>query len=121
MTKSYADVKGIDVPEGGFEYPHPKVNEVTLSDGSIVTGKRRHDIFNEYTKKAVEVKDYKSQKVYKSKDIEKEALMDIELFKAHEIDDMDWVFLGKGPSGPLEQLLKTPITRDDGKVLILLK
>ena len=121
VTKNYADANGIDVPEGGFEYPHPKVNEVTLSDGSVVTGKRRHDIFNEYTKKAVEVKDYKSQKVYRSKEIEKEALMDIELFKAGEIDDMDWIFLDKGPSGPLEQLLKTPVARADGKVLILMK
>jgi hypothetical protein len=54
-------------------------------------------------------------------EIEKEALMDIELFKAGEIDDMDWIFLDKGPSGPLEQLLKTPVARADGKVLILMK
>ncbi|WP_375581354.1 hypothetical protein ABWH96_10225 [Marivirga tractuosa] len=53
-------------------------------------------------------------------EIEKEALMDIELFKAGEIDDMDWIFLDKGQVS-LEQLLKTPVARADGKVLILMK
>ncbi len=94
---------------------------ITLSDGTSVTGNRRHDIFNINSKKAIEIKDYKSQKVYKSKEIEKEALMDIELFKKNEIEDIDWVFLGNRPSGPLEKLLRTPVTRADGKVLILLK
>ncbi|MGL1889595.1 MAG: hypothetical protein OCD76_23980, partial [Reichenbachiella sp.] len=121
VTKGYAEANGIDVPNGGYEFHHQKVNEVTLSDGTFITGNRRHDIFNRHSRKAIEVKDYRSQKVYKSKGIEKEALMDIELFKNNQIDDMDWVFLDKGPSDPLEKLLKTPVTRADGKVLILLK
>lgn len=53
-----------------------------------------------------EIKDYTSQNASKSYDIEKEALMDIELLKSGAITEIEWVFLGNGPSGPLKKLLK---------------
>ena len=48
-------------------------------DGEDFTGKRRHDLYEPGKNKATEVKEYTSGKVYLSKDIEKELLMDIRL------------------------------------------
>lgn len=75
--------------------------------GKPVTGVRRHDIIDD--NKAIEVKDYRSQNVSKSIDIEREALMDIALLKkeGNNIDEVEWVFLGKGPSLPLRTLLES--------------
>ena len=71
-----------------------------------MTGKRRHDIFDEIENKAIEIKDYKSQNVSKSFDIEREALMDIKLKQNNPDLIVEWVFLGNGPSGPLRTLLE---------------
>jgi len=75
--------------------------------GKPITGVRRHDIID--GNKAIEVKDYRSQNVSKSIDIEREALMDIALLKkeGNNIHEVEWVFLGKGPSLPLRTLLES--------------
>ena len=113
----YADNINWSVPPVKNEFTQDLPLTVKLKDGTTVTGKRRHDLYDEDLGKAVEVKDYRNEKVYLSKDIQKEALMDIELLKEGKIKEMEWVFVGQGPSGPLKALLEAPITTKSGKVV----
>ena len=58
---------------------------------------------------AIEVKNYTSQNVSKSVDIELEVRKDLAILAktAGGLDEIRWVFLNKGPSGPLLELLET--------------
>ena len=72
-----------------------------------VNGKtRRLDIADRSTRKAVEFKQYSEGKVYKSKDIENEVLLDKTLIEQRIMTDIEWVFKGCEPSGPLRKLLE---------------
>lgn len=65
------------------------------------------------TRKAKEVKEYLGGKVYKSEDIANEVLRDKELISDGRLVEMEWVFKGCEPSGPLRALLESgsnPIT-----------
>jgi len=62
--------------------------------------------------KAIEVKDYRSSKVYLSEDIKREALMDIQLLKDKKVKQVEWVFKTHGdkkgePSEPLKRFLES--------------
>jgi hypothetical protein len=57
------------------------------------------------TGKAIEYKQYKEGKVYKSSDIENEVLLDKQLLAEGTMNEIEWVFKGCEPSGPLRQLL----------------
>lgn len=105
-VKDYASNNGLDIPESGFERTWPDDLTIELR-GQSVTGKRRHDIYDVDSRKAIEVKEYTTQNVSKSVDIEREALMDIELIDQGLLDEVEWVFLGNGPSGPLRELLES--------------
>nr|WP_260412342.1 HINT domain-containing protein [Flammeovirga kamogawensis] len=80
--------------------------EITLRNEKVI-GNRRHDIYDEAKNKAIEVKDYSSHNVCLSKDIEKEALMDIELLNKEVggLREVEWIFLNRGPSENLRKLL----------------
>ena len=100
----------------------PNLLENTWSDditinirGQTLTGKRRHDIYDPIQGKATEVKDYSTQNVSKSFDIEREALMDIKLLENGQLNNVEWVFLGQGPSQPLRTLL------ENGGISIIIK
>lgn len=104
-VREYAVQSNIPVPPAEIERPWP--GDLTINiRGQNLTGKRRHDLYDELNNKVYEVKEYKNQNVSKSFDIEREALMDIKI----KIDNPDleiiWVFLDRGPSGPLRKLLK---------------
>ena len=103
-VKDYASNNSLDIPESGFERTWPDDLTIELR-GQNVTGKRRHDIYDVDNRKAIEVKDYRTQNVSKSVDIEREALMDIKLLQQDRVSEIEWVFLGNGPSGPLRELL----------------
>lgn len=77
---------------------------VTINGNTV---NRRLDIYNELTKQAKEFKEYFGGKVYKSDDIVNEVLRDKQLMADRVITDMEWVFKGCEPSGPLEMLLKS--------------
>lgn len=106
IVESYVRSNGLV----GFEL------EVSIADVEInlrsknLKGTRRHDLFNDGTGEAIEIKDYRSQKVYLSEDIEREVLMDLKLLESGEIKSMKWVFLGEGPSEPLRKLLSTKLS-----------
>lgn len=68
---------------------------------------RRLDIYNSATGYAKEFKEYYGGKVYRSDDIVNEVLRDKQLMADRVITDMEWVFKGCEPSGPLEILLKS--------------
>ena len=89
--------------------------EITLN-GKPVSGLRRHDIVQKDALtgdiKAIEVKDYRSSKVYLSEDIKREALMDIQLLKDKKVKQVEWVFKTHGdkkgePSEPLKRFLES--------------
>ena len=83
-------------------------SDITINiRGQNLSGKRRHDIYDPIQGKAIEVKDYSTQDVSKSFDIEREALMDIKLLENGLLTNIEWVFLGQGPSQPLRTLLET--------------
>ncbi|MBB6460280.1 hypothetical protein [Flammeovirga kamogawensis] len=80
--------------------------KITLRNEKVI-GNRRHDIYDQSKNKAIEVKDYSSHNVCLSKDIEKEALMDIELLNKEVggLREVEWIFLNRGPSENLRKLL----------------
>jgi hypothetical protein len=87
-----------------LDCPLPPCREVSLS----VNGKtRRLDIADRSTGKAVEFKKYSEGKVYKSKDIENEVLLDKALLEQGTMTEIEWVFKACEPSGPLRQLLES--------------
>ncbi len=87
-----------------LDCPLPPCREVSLS----VNGKtRRLDIADRSTGKAVEFKKYSESKVYKSKDIENEVLLDKALLEQGTMTEIEWVFKACEPSGPLRQLLES--------------
>ncbi|MCP5064732.1 MAG: hypothetical protein GY936_20035 [Ignavibacteriae bacterium] len=113
-VRSYAKSKGLNTATTKFERTWPDPITIKLRNKKV-KGKRRHDIYDAAKKKATEIKDYTGQKVYKSLDIEKEALMDIRLLKKGWVNEVEWVFLGKGPSEPLRKLLEA------GKIKVVVK
>ena len=106
VVKNYLAEKGLT----GFEVEYVFDDlEITLR-GKQIKGGRRVDAYNETTKTALEVKDYRSHNVCLSEDIEREVRMDLKLLEESEdIDVIEWIFLGKGPSGPLKELLETEL------------
>ncbi len=87
-----------------LDCPLPPCREVSLS----VNGKtRRLDIADRSTGKAVEFKKYSEGKVYKSKDVENEVLLDKALLEQGTMTEIEWVFKACEPSGPLRQLLES--------------
>jgi hypothetical protein len=83
----------------------------TTSKGNPVTGGRRFDIYDDGAKKAIEIKDY-SDKVYKTEDIEMEALKDAHMLQEGKLNEVEWIFKSCpapkdcGPSGPLRSFLE---------------
>lgn len=111
----YYNANGWMKPPVYKEYPF-KAEEVgtvtrTTSKGNPVTGGRRHDIYDASTKKATEIKDY-SDKVYKTEDIEMEALKDAHMLQEKKLNEVEWIFKSCpapkdcGPSGPLRSFLE---------------
>ncbi len=72
-----------------------------------------NDAYDHETKTAIEGKDYHSGNVNKSGDVEREAEADLILLGCGEINAVKWIFTGRGPSGPLFDLLNK--TLDNGK------
>lgn len=97
------------------QYEH--VVDVSVNVRGKTISSRRHDLYNEYLGEAVEVKDYRSQKVYLSEDIEREVRMDLQMLAQGKLEKMTWVFLEEGPSGPLLELLNTVLP--NGKRIII--
>ena len=122
----YANAEGLPRPPWKVEEPfgEPALNiSVTITrngNSQIVTGSRRHDIVNMEggNKIAVEVKDYTSQNVSKSVDIEVEVRKDLYLLEQGLIDEVRWVFKGQGPTQPLLDLLTTPLP--NGKTITVI-
>jgi len=56
-------------------------------------------------KKGKEFKEYSSGKVYNSFDIRRELAMDKALLLTGRLNEIEWVFKGCTPSGPLEAAL----------------
>lgn len=103
------------IPNTKKEQTYKDIIKIDLN-GKIVEGKRRHDIIQTNALgelKAIEVKDYRSSKVYLSEDIKREALMDIELLKNkdNKVKEVEWVFKVNGengePSTPLRAFLES--------------
>jgi len=118
-AENYAKTLTGDVErEQTFRDKDGKTKDITIDlNGRTVTGKRQHDIIQKDedtgSVTAIEVKDYRSGKVYLSEDIKREALMDVAIKKdnTNNINKIVWVFNshgeGKGePSGPLKKFLK---------------
>ena len=81
-------------------------NITAVVDGKVITGGRRLDIADVQARKAKEFKEYSSGKVYNSADIRREVAMDEELLLDGDLfDEIEWVFKGCTPSGPLEKAL----------------
>ena len=110
----YYNANGWMKPPVYKEYPF-KAEEVgtvtrTTSKGNPVTGGRRHDIYDANAKKATEIKDY-SDKVYKTEDIEMEALKDAHMLQEKKLNEVEWLFKSCaapkdcGPSVPLQNFL----------------
>lgn len=79
-----------------------------LTDDGLKTLSRRHDIADKSpnVKKAIEVKEYSSGKVYYSeKSIKTQVALDAELLDSREFLSIEWVFKGCEPSKPLEDAL----------------
>jgi len=97
-----------------WDCPASSCREKTLSvdlDGSEVN--RRLDIYDELNLRGKEFKEYSSGKVYRSKDIVSEVMRDKQLLETSQLLEMEWVFKGCEPSGPLKALLESspnPIT-----------
>ncbi len=77
-----------------------------ILDGQVITAGRRLDIVDIQAKRAIEFKEYSSGKVYNSIDIRKEVALDKALLLSGQMDNIEWVFKGCTPSGPLEKALK---------------
>jgi hypothetical protein len=101
----YYNSNGWTKPPVHREYPISNVGPVTTSNGKVVTGGRRFDIYDELNLKAIEYKEY-SGTVYKSEDIEIEALKDAFLLQNNQLRSIEWVFKGCKPSQPLRDLLR---------------
>lgn len=99
--------KGWTDPPFTKQFSFDNVGPITTSKGNTFSNGRRFDIYDIINKKAIEFKEYVEGVVYKSEDIELEALKDAFL-RDNGLDDVrevEWVFKGCVPSGPLEQLL----------------
>ena len=98
----------------GWNCPASTCRERTLSttvDGQTVN--RRLDIYDEVNLRGKEFKEYSSGKVYRSPDIGSEVARDKQLLEDGQLLEMEWVFKGCEPSGPLKTLLESspnPIT-----------
>ncbi len=98
----------------GWDCPASTCRERTLSlevDGETVN--RRLDIYDEANARGKEFKEYSSGKVYRSEDIRSEVIRDKQLMEDGMLVEMEWVFKGCEPSGPLKTLLESgpnPIT-----------
>lgn len=86
-----------------------KTSDITiLTDDGLQTLSRRHDIADKSpnVKKAIEVKEYSSGKVYYSeKSIKTQVALDAELLDSKEFLSIEWVFKGCEPSKPLKDAL----------------
>ncbi len=83
------------------------ITDITaVVDGKVIKGGRRLDIADVQAKKAKEFKEYSSEKVYNSADIRREVAMDKALLVTKQMNEIEWVFKGCKPSGPLEKALK---------------
>jgi len=87
-----------------------------LPDGTVISGGRRLDIADISTKRAKEFKEYSSGKVYNSSDIRREVAMDKALLLSNKMNEIEWVFKGCVPSGPLNDALN-----DAGILVVLLQ
>ncbi len=102
--------KGVDEYfEGlGWNCPASTCRERTLTtniDGQNVN--RRLDIYDEANLRGKEFKEYSSGKVYRSEDIRSEVARDKQLLEDAQLLEMEWVFKGCEPSGPLRALLES--------------
>ncbi len=108
--------KGVDDYFASLGWNCSKVKCVEQTVDVVVDGvprKRRLDIYDADNLKAKEFKQYSSGKVYNSKDIKAEVLADKQLLENGTLIEMEWVFKGCEPSGPLKALLESepnPIT-----------
>ena len=95
----------------GWTCPIPPCRErlipdvTAILDGNVITGGRRLDIADVSQKVAKEYKAYSSGKVYNSLDIRREVAMDKALILSGQMNEIEWVFKGCVPSGPLNDAL----------------
>ncbi len=114
IKKADAANSGVDDYFNSLGWNCTSCKEVTTSDIAIMTDdglktlSRRHDIADKSpgVKKAIEVKEYSSGKVYYSeKSIKTQVALDAELLDSKEFLSIEWVFKGCEPSKPLEDAL----------------
>lgn len=105
IDKVTAANKGID--DYISTYSGTVVREKSFSNISINTPDgvqsftRRLDIVDEDVFKGIEFKEYSSGKVYRSPDVIREYTLDGKLLKDDLLDEIEWLFKGCEPSGPL--------------------
>ena len=106
-VQNYLDRKGIDVGPEGIERPWDGGKKININlRGKKISVGRRHDVYDKKTDTAYEIKNYSSDNVSLSLDVERELLLDVELLKKGQISRVVWVFEGKGPSAPLRKSLE---------------
>jgi len=115
INKAGSASSGVDDYYNTLGWNCTNCKEVTTKDISILTDNgpqtfsRRHDIADKSpnVKKAIEVKEYSSGKVYYSeKSIKTQVALDAALLESKEFHSIEWVFKGCEPSKPLEDALK---------------
>lgn len=115
IGKASSASSGVDDYYSALGWNCDNCKEVTTKDISILTEdglqtfSRRHDIADKRpnVKKAIEVKEYSSGKVYYSeKSIRTQVALDAALLESGEFRSIEWVFKGCEPSKPLEDALK---------------
>ncbi len=111
IDKVTAANKGVD--DYISTYSGTVVKEKSFSNISINTPDgvqsftRRLDIVDEDAFKGIEFKEYSSGKVYRSPDVIREYTLDGKLLKDDLLDEIEWIFKGCEPSGPLRTDLET--------------
>jgi hypothetical protein len=115
IKKASSASSGVDEYYNALGWNCTNCKEVTtkditiLTDDGLQTFSRRHDIADKSSnvKKAVEVKEYYSGKVYYSeKSIKTQVALDAALLESREFFSIEWVFKGCEPSKPLEDALR---------------
>jgi len=112
--------KGVDDYFESLGWLCTKKNCVEKTVDVVVDGiprKRRLDIYDADNLRGKEFKQYSSGKVYNSKDIKAEVLADKQLLENGTLVEMEWVFKGCQPSGPLRKLLE--LTPNPIKIILI--
>jgi hypothetical protein len=105
---AYYNSNGWTDPPFKKQFSVDNVGPITTSKGNTFSSGRRFDVYDIDSRKAIEYKEYAEGVVYKSEDIELEALKDafIRDNGSGIVREVVWVFKGCKPSGPLRVLLE---------------